>query len=840
MIAVLLLLSASSLTICKQVTLRAEVDASGREVRGEVTCVVGRDGEVAVAIYPEVLGPERGLDDVNREWFYPEGFSPARLSVWLDGRRLKTRGPWLTVGTYAKNKIVRLTFATDVPRRNGTFGQSEMATYLLGGWYPMFGDGRALAALPTTFSVTVPTGLVGSIGGLPVTRDGPRTVAGKIVARFVPVVLARELVVRSGPAATILAPTDTRDSPRRLGSGRDAAALTELEATVVIGADFAMRHGFGVDVRPLVVLAPLRENLVEAFDGGFAVSDRAFRLSLAERFLKLHRASLWRQQLALLVLPHCRRRETHLSPTLVADLVASALREQLMLQAYGGVEYAPDMLEDFAITREIDSLILAPQMTFRDTYFAVIDETPRVRWRLDDFDHTLPRGKLLYEKLVDLLGRTAVAKIVDRYLLDDAPFATVAGIQAGRPLEEWLVTWLSSYPQVNYSVRQVDAEESIVVIVEASGPDAARVVEPVTVEVVDAAGVTHRQKRLGPGELRFAALGPAAQVVLDPEHRLVEQWQTAGQGSRFDNQQPPSWRFMLSGLAGAVSATNTELDVVASFSLRRLHDLRWRWDYVAAYGPTKLGFATGATWGFGAEVTPLVLAHQVGLSVGYERLRREGANILPGDQLSLLAHYRFDDRLTPYWSFTGKGWTAHAAWTIGRGVKGDPYTFANFGGAVLGILPLAFGHSLVGRLRGDLNLGDTPPQELLSVGDLYHAGRGYLRDDARGSRRFVATGEYRHLLAGDANTDFGGVVTWTRWEGALFADGVALDVDDPRGCARTWFADVGYGLRFIGDALGVLPVVVTVDFGVPLVHCSGARTRPLTVYLGFFQSLAWF
>ncbi len=839
MVSALLLISAASLAVCEQVTLRAEIGAGGREVRGEVTCVVGRDGDLWVAVYPPILAADRGLDDVNREWFYPEGFSPARMMVKLDGRWQEPCGPWFGLGPHARGEVVRLDFTTDVPRRNGTFGQSRLATYLLGGWYPAFGDGVALAALPTSFSVTVPPNLVGSVGGLPVARLGSRTISGELVARFVPVVLARELVVNSGPAAVILAPTESGAPLRAMGSGRDAAALAELEATLVVGAAAASRHGLDDRARPWVVLAPLRENLVEPFDGGLAVSDRAFRHSLAERLLKLHRATLWREQSALLALPDCRRREVEWPPTLVADLVGSALRQRMMVDTYGRVEYATDLLEDFAVTREIDSLILAPQVTFRDTYFATIDETPRVRWRLDDFEHSMPRGKLLYEKLVDLLGEAAVTELVAAYLREDLPFVTVANLRGGPGVGDGLAIWLSAYPRVNYAVRQVEQEGSVLILVEADGPDAAWLREPITVEVVDAAGVTHRQQRLGPGTVRFFVPGPATRVTLDPEQRLVEHGHAPGRGPAFDNQEPVPQRLMLTSLASVVSPTNRELEVVASFSLRRLHDLRWRWEYVAAYGPTKLGLATSASWGFGAEITPLTLAHRLGLSFGYERLRGDGGDARPGDQANLLAFYRYDDRLNPYWSFEGAGWSMHAAWALGRKVDGDAYSFANFGAGVLGILPLAFGHSLVGRLRGDLNVGEAPPQDLLGVGDLYRAGRGYLRDDALGSGRLVASGEYRHLWAGDANTDLGGLVTWTRWEGALFADAVYIDLVEPRGCGERWFADVGYGMRFIGDALGVLPVAITVDLGVPLVRCPGRRNPPVTVYLGFVQSLAF-
>ncbi len=835
---VVFLFSIASAAVCEEVTLRAEIGAGGAEISGALTCTARQAGALALATYPAVLADERGLNDVNREWFYPEGFSPAGLRVWHRGTMMEADAAWLPLGEAAPGELVTVEFATRVPRRNGTFGRTADAVYLLGGWHPAFGDGERLTEVPIRFQITVPPGWLGTVAGKPVTRDGPRTVSGTIAGRFVPVLLARALLVEADAAGTVLMPVEDGASVRRLGVGRRAAAVAALRETLTAGAAFASRFGLERAVAPLVVLTPLRENLVEAFDGGLAVSDRAFRLLGFERFLKLHRASVWRHQLAWLALPACRARETTLPPELVADLVASALLDRQLLEVYGQREDAAAMLERVAVIPEIDALIFAPQVSFVTSYFNAIDETPSRRWRLDDFDHTSPRGKLLYEKLKDRLGEEATAALVTTYLSGAEPLLAVAERAAGEPLADWVDGWLRAYPRLNYALQARRDAAGLVAQVEAQGPEPG-LVEPITVELVDRDGAAHRRTRLGPGELRF----PVAQVdvlELDPDHRLVELWSPPGRGPRFDNRLPPSWRLLLTNIASVISASNGELELAANFSLRRLHDLRWRWDFLAAYSPTKVAAATTASWGFGPEVTPLVLANRVGLSLAYERLRREGPSILPGDQLSLLAYYRHDDRLTPYWSFEGDGLSAHAAWAVGRDTDGQWYQFGNLGAGVLGILPLAFGHALVGRLRGDLNLGDAPPQDRLSVGSLYRAGRGYLRDDGRGDRRAVATAEYRHLWSGDANTDLGGLVTWTRWEGALFADGIYLDVVEPAACDRSAFVDVGYGLRFIGDVFGVSPAALTVDLGVPLWRCVGERGPPVTVYVGFVQSLAAF
>ncbi|OGO78534.1 MAG: hypothetical protein A3K41_07615 [Chloroflexi bacterium RIFOXYD12_FULL_57_15] len=72
-----------------------------------------------------------------------------------------------------------------------------------------------------------------------------------------------------------------------------------------------------------------------------------------------------------------------------------------------------------------------------------------------------------------------------------------------------------------------------------------------------------------------------------------------------------------------------------------------------------------------------------------------------------------------------------------------------------------------------------------------------------------------------------------------------MSVLDPIDCDRSAFFDVGYGLRFIGEVMGVTPAAITVDFGVPLGRCVCEESRtnqraPVTVYVGFVQSFSSF
>jgi hypothetical protein len=827
-------------TLCERPFLDAEVGSDLRTIRGTLVCEAG-GAEVDLATYPAVLRDPTGLDDVNRDWFYPAGFEAARMRLAVDGGEPTSAVEAWTRVRGRHGRPLRVEFETHVPQRNGTFGRHRGVAFLLGGWHPSPGAIGDLRPSRYRFRIRVPAEVVGFVGNRPFGATSGRVIEGEFVGRFVPMLLAPALEVsRRGDTVVLVprsAPRGGRTGLRDISASLDRRALDELHATLEQGAELAGRVGLGGDPS-LVVQVPLREHLVERFDGGLAVSDRAFHLLPYERFLKFHRLSVWREQLAALALPHCRRTEVGLPPDLVADLVGAALRDRLGAERYGGREYAPDILDTFAIIPEIDSLIFAPQISFVDSYFAAIDETPRRRWRLDDFFHDRPRGKLLYEKMYDLLGSAGAQELVTAYLAGHAPLRQVAE-RSGAGLT--IDPWLGPHPRLDYTIGEVRRDgDELIVEVEAHGPDANRVEEPVTVEVQSGDEV-RRSERLGPGPVHLPTIGEPDRVEIDPDGRLVELHHDEGEAPRFNNRDPKRWRFLLNNIAGLIAVTNKELSVAADFSLRRIHDLRYRLDLFALYTPSSTGAAVTGSYAFGREITPLRLAHRFGLSFAYERLRSEGGTVVSGDQASARLVYRYDDRLSPYWSYEGRGLSLRLTGAVGRTVVGDWYEFLQPGISGFYIWQLAFGHALVGRLRADANLGEAPLQDALSVGDLYRAGRGYERDEARGDTRVVASVEYRHLFVGDARTDVGGLVTWTRLEGALFADAIYLSAVDPESCNPGGFFDVGYGLRFIGDVLGVTPAEITIDIGIPLNRCDVASDRPpVAVYIGFLQSFSSF
>lgn len=856
--ALLATFAAPLLPPCEHLTLQATVSRDLRSVSGTLTCQASSQPKVTLAAYPRLLRQPLGLDDVSARWTYPNGFDRGDMRLWQGGVELIADsdgdGAWqpLAVGAVGGSWEVR--FVTRVPERNGTLGWSDGVATLLGGWHPAIGQGPRLADGPIDYQITVPEGVVGLVGRKPLGRSSPRVQAGRFSGKFVPMLLAPNATVHVRPEGVLVAPNAQRVAPRKqpelglneLSSGLDPGTHQEILRTLSTAAVFARQHH--LPTAPLVVvMAPLRNHLVEPFDGGLAVSNRAFHMLPWELILRFHRAAIWREQLGAYARQHARAVEV-LPPELAADAVAACLRSQLWDERYDSLEYAPDLLEHVAIIPEIDALIFAPQVPFIDTYYNAVDETPRARVRLDDFYHDFPRGKLLYEKLKDQDGETTLRRIVDRYLQSDAPFLQVASQVTRRDSESFAQRWLGPYPRVNYGIGAIapaaDDPNALRVEILKNGPEAGWVREPVSLQVRDGEGVWHRTVRQGPGVVDVP-LGSDARragtVQLDPDNRLVELWHPPGYGPRYDNRVPPRWRLLLNNISGLVAVTNQQISLAADFGLRRINNLGQEFEFYAAIGPGVVSAAVVSTFKFGGEITPLRLAESVAVSASFNHLRTERGISLPGDEITLSTQYSYDTRLNAYSSFTGQGVTALGTGGIGRSDNGELYGYGKLAFGALQLFQLSLNHALVLRLRADVMFGTPAPQDLLRLGARYVGARGFEQDELRGKTRVLASGEYRHVLTGQSRNDLWGVLLLTRLEGAVFADAAYL----PAGradCPGDMHYDVGYGLRAMMDMLNLSPSSLQIDVGFPLNRCAAEQVGrvPVTVYLGFVQSFSSF
>lgn len=843
---------------CPNVALKAALHHHLDRIDGTLSCHVENSGALRVFLYANILGDSSHYNDTTRFWYYPRGFSSAATHLhWEPESGSNTPPPnmeagrdppFVDLGFVQKGTTINFRFTTRIPERNGTFGRHHDILYLLGGWHPVFGDTSNTYPSRLTYEVQIPPQLDGFVGNRPIaiSNNHFRKYTGTFDGVYLPIFLAPDTQQFTNPYTTLVEPGEFSFRGEKTDRLRDVTFVTNrlarerLTETIATGALFAQKQGLAPS--PLrIVITPLRERLVEYFDGGIAISDRAFHLLPFERLLKFHRLALWRAQFFHYARSRTRTIEKLSDIDQAADIVANGLREQLTVETYGKKEHAPDLLETYAVIPEIDALIFAPQITFADAYFDAIDESPPVRRQFDDFFHDRARGKVLYEKLVDRLGRVRVQMLLYDYLRQQRTWQDLITNQTGSETWAYLERYSHSYPQVDYSVQTVTQQmNSTTVHIGATGPDAWTLQEPITARITNEDGTFFDRTRLGPGPLTFPEVKNPQVIEIDPQKRLPELYQSEIRSPRFNNRTPPRWRFLLNDVSGLISLTSGRLALAADFSLRRIYDPIYRFDTTVAYSPDAWGLSVTASRGLGSPITPLRLDQRAGIVLFAEHLQISSVAQQAGNQFGATLFYSYDTRLQPYWSYEGQGLNFRFTGVHGWDDSQDTFNFLQAGAAGLYIVPLAFGHAIATRLRTDLQAGRVPIQNRLVLGDRYRGARGFEGNEARGKRRAIASVEYRHLLEGDGHTDFFGLLTWTQLEGGLFADAVYLPVDR-QGCTQTMFYDVGYGLRFIGNILNVEPATFAIDVGVPIRRCSDEINRsPVTVYLSFAQSFLLF
>jgi hypothetical protein len=842
---------ASTPRLCEKTFLRATLDPSFKTIKGQVQCAPTEQPPDHLVFYPPVLSQPTGLDDINRQWLYPRGFEAAQMRWRKESSHNWTYAtkPWLKFPNHPPFSVL---FQTDIPQRQGTFGRIGDTLYLLGGWHPVWGSPPLLPKTHWHYTIEVPANRVGFVGQQAITRSTQAQVLrGEFYGRFVPIFItpSAHVEVHHGRVLIVPATPWRQIGHRRLQdvmAHRQDLALEELKDTLNTGDKIARQAGLPHPFA-IILRGPLRESMIEMFDGGWMISDRAFQLLNIERFLKLHRLRVWRAQLTSgatdwmqkpppmpLISERCAQDD------LLGDFLAIALRNSFAHKRYGAMESAVDMLSGINVIPEIDALIHAPQTVFSDTYYEAIDESPAHRRRLDNFHNTCPQGKLLYAKVLDRYGLEEVRKRTQRWLAGESWEQSFADPIDALWIPSILKTWLGPLPKIDYRLEKVTwTNKQTTVQIGSTASREPTSGEVISVELSDHEGVTHRRQRRGLGQVSFPVGGAPKQVIVDPDHRLVETTTQTNQSARYNNRLRPRWRFLLNNVTGLFAVTRNHISAAIDFSLRRDDDLTHRTYFSASYHIDGVGIGMSQSYRFGRPLTPLSLSQSLNLALRYEYLLQEG-KVPVGHELSLRLSHHYDSRLSPYWGYEGSALRSSAEGAYALDELGLSTYALRMGVGGLHIQPLGFGQALVGRLSGDLQLGDAPQASAFSLGGRYRGARGYEPDEAKSSKRVIASLEYRQLLIPDGHTDFWGLITFTRMEAALFADALYFPVERP-GCQRDTFFDVGVGLRVMGDILSIKPSTLQIDIGIPLNRCVDETYRPpVSIYLSLHQSFSAF
>ncbi len=831
--------------------------------------VFARVADQAAGVDPSIIPPS-AEPQLFAAGFEEGGFR--RLRIVVDGQPCRPRpvaGAWPVPlvacrGTFRAGQPIkaRIEGVVDIPDRFGPFGRRKQQVTLLGGWFPTVGlPGQPAFSGTVRARVSVPPEHAAVVGRTysaypPAPAPEPRWVEGTVENPTIPLIV---LPARTG----------TRPAGRgriRWISGRrftdDSTALRQAELTVdtleeVLAtlADESLPLP-SADEPLLVVEAPLRRNLARAGPGVVLVSDRAFRLLPFERFFRFHRYPIVREVTTAWAHGQVRRdRFRHVS----ADAVGAYLRDRFIARTAGYAEDLFDVLLFWSFIPAVDSILYAPQTAFIEAYFRVADETDPLRVNLVDPPSPWPRGRLIYEKLLDRAGPRATPAAMNRLALgaslEETLDATLGSGQTGPFLE----TWLGPYPKLQYRLetwRSEPIEGSLcapaaqchLVSVDVSRSGAA-VVEPVQLRLTDDDGAerfvwTETSSRA----VRTVTATLAASldlVELDPWDRIAETPTVDIPSPKFDNRSHPRWRVLVNSFNLQLSPTAGTLDSDLNLAVSRVRDVYWRFGISAGFSPQALSLSGRAIRRFGHRVTPDRLAHWVGGSVGGQQLRDDFADAEANYALTGQLFYGYDDRLTAWAPEPGLGLRAAVTYNHVFGalstVDSDGVDVTRDAVAVtlrgLRSWRVDGRHQL--SLRGSVGayVAGRPQQQLLYFLGGRDAVRGYLVDEEVGRYRAITSAEWVHTLLTDADENVVELSWATKLDGALFADVAAISDELEGDFRRKLRADVGYGLRIYLDYFGVRPGVMSVDLAFPLLDQEGRfEVGTPAVYIDFSQS----
>ena len=669
----------------------------------------------------------KALGDVNYHWLYPGvGFSPAGMTVAnarVDGSPASITLEDTPAGAHTIARVtlplplapgaavaIDLDFDTALPRRFGGFGCDGLRCRLMGGFYPMpaaqVGGAFDLRAAPARagharVTLRAPRALALVVNGEPVVWPGP-TGAVTVESADVPYptivtdrALRPETVTVGGHVVRYL-----HRNPRPPGSEDQALPYVREDVTALVlkTAERALELGDAMlcgptcapakillPPRPLdaaqtlpitLIEAPLRHQLVQAHGNVILVSDQIFRIFPVNRLRKYHHQELAHAILAAVVDARLAATETGPDRNLAAGTLAAYLTELFTLHQFKKVEYAADLLRPFDFVPAVDQLLYAPLLASSSSYFGDVQDEDRVRDDVRLFaDPTAPSPRLIYNKLLDLLGGAAFPALARKTLNEGVPFRRAAAEAFGADLDWFWRQWLRPLPRVNYRLDAVRVTPAagggsrIEIDVRREGE---QIREPVEVAVVDRAGVTQVLRwDDATAAHRFTVDLPAGlkSVEIDPRARLVETALGSLRPSddpRYDNRDPPRWRLLYEGFGALLNITALTASFEAAFLLKPQHDLRHAF-LLTAFHSQKTDFGVGGAyfWNFGGQADKNTLDSYL---LGGLNLSRINANFglgpgdmpQPGYQVSgrlVLAHDTRDFLFDP-WHAVGGAWAS--------------------------------------------------------------------------------------------------------------------------------------------------------------------------------------
>jgi hypothetical protein len=838
--------------------------------------------ELLWILYPNRYRNELpGLNDLNYRRVYIDGFSAGGLDseevrVGENGSRFEP----IAVEGIPPGTIFRLPLPAPlrsgertvifyrgnlrIPEKYGSFGHARGVLTLSGGWYPYIASFRGGRFRPEDLPPRADWRVA-------IQRDRDLILNGRFFplspgdlptwestgAREVSLLFGKDLK-RSALGGRSIRPEIF------LPAGFSGEGVGPLRELLIRWMEFVERHPeLTRDVtEPVSVFSPLREALAEDGEGMTYLSDRAFRLFPTIR--QYHTPPIVRGLFRQLLLPRISRRESSRDYDWIARAVAWSWTERFMRENAYVHRDARTLgpMKVFSFLPVIDQVIYAPQFAFLDVFYDFIYPIDPLRDDPLRFNHSRTDGRTIFAHLQDEVGAEEAERIADEYTRSEGKrFVDVAEGVAGKGMEESFRRWIDPRPAVNYvlgkpSRRTTSTGYAYDVTVRRESDRTFR--EPVELGVVTKKGERFRLLWNDPKEshtFTFESESKIASVEVDPRGRL---WET----KLSDNRIPPRYKLVLTDWILNYDFNNRSPEAYVATQFRRSHGGRNRYNFSGSYASESYGASIGYTRLFGRLIDRLRLSHGLSFGFGFTRLgddtalaERPPISSIPvrvgsaGNVTTLSVSYGFGNQLSLTNPLEGGGGAVSASWGSDRFGGDSNYYRLGLGGSW--VFRLHPSHLLAARFQ----IGFSGPEGIPSQIQYFLGGlsgiRGLSFDDDRfkGKNLLLSSLEYRHFLLADIDVNLG-ILRVREIQGAFWTDAGRVTDTVAERAARIAFGsspattrgdlfdlrhfqtDVGYGVRFHIEWLGVNPALFRFDAAKSLTESGD----PVRFYFGVTQS----
>jgi len=870
------------------------------------------DGRAVFWLYPNRLSvPPGWMDPMNRHWMYPYDFNPG----WMKIVKVRSGGEDVTASVKEaalpsghplagiKNAAVsvpvpgacqaaqggagacsvEIRYRIRVPKRFGLFGRTGSGLVMVTGWYPLLASAGEDGAVdydapPGRADVEVD---IAEGGGFHVLVEDRLFEPGKqgrhVKLAFegvahISVALFPQLSeftascggwnIRMLTLKPYGVPPDYKPGGEEAGGvpvGLPDVSKPDRKGHLldIVCRGLELAGGAGLAAagpEPLTVVeAPLRMEVVSSTQSVLFVSDRIYDVFPFKRFWKFHDLQLLRALFGRLALEKLEAAgRGYPEAALEADFVSSGMVDRYVKEVLEKEEYADDILKWGAFLASIDYILYSPMVQFREAYFLTVAEKDWLRDEPWAFMNLMPRGKLIYEKLADIVGEAKLAAVVEGLVAGEGTLAQLAAAAAGEDMGWFFEQWSHAYPSLNYKIKKVKTvklpggKRKYVVKVFRQGDSWIK--EPVLVRFKFVGG-THEDRvwfEAGPeATLEVVSSKLLLNAFVDPEGRLFEDPALMKNNPRFDNAlwqslRPP----VISSVSLWSSIYSQDVGFYALFNMRRKYDLIINYRFLVEASRFGYGLTTWVLNGFGRKLDLNTSSFYLGplATVFYSRpefgFERDGGTRLVGATTLSLGLFAMYD--TVYFRFDpdkGVTLTAHATYHFNIADDGKIEHAMSTNVRAFYIYPFNGAHHIVlyGAIGG--TFFDMPAAQLQSLSDRL-ALRGFESDETLGRIRMFAAVEYRHLWVYNLGWNFLDIAMIEGLKGVLFAGaGTVSDKDSYDGLFHEdrMFAEVGYGLALLVTYLGAYPNVIELDVALPLYPLPRDRPhrQPVGIYLSF-------